>query len=198
MTEAEQRPDRPKPETPWQHVLHVAGDVLGLVYVLVTLLFGPIKSLARWLANQQLIQRYKNFVAQLPPAAGLTFSLLSLGALELSKIMVILAYGAGGLPLALLAILFSKASLGYFAHTTWMAARPNVIAAYPRVRAVDAWVGVQLGIIRGFKDRLVVRLRAAPWYPAARAAIMAVRQAGLAVVERVRGWWQRHNKSQSG
>lgn len=179
-------------------MLHVAGDIIGLAYVLVTLLFGPIKSLARWLARQQLVQRYKAFIAQLPPAAGLTVSLLSLGALELSKIMVILAYRTGGLPLAVLAILLSKASLGYFAHTTWMAARPKVIAAYPRVRAVDAWVGAQLGIIRGFKDRLVAKLRAASWYPAARNAVMAVRQAGQATMARLRGWLARLNNRPSG
>lgn len=198
MTEPERQPVAPKPETPWQHILHVAGDVVGLVYVLVTLLFGPIKSLARWLARQQFIQRYKIFITQLPPSLGLTFSLLSLGALELSKILVILAFRAGGVPLAILAILFSKASLGYFAHTTWMAARPKVIAAYPRVHAVDEWVGIQLNLIRGFKDRLLARMRAASWYPAAHAAVQAVRQAGQAVVARLRGWWQQHNKSQSG
>lgn len=185
---APEHPDRPQPETPWQHALHVAGDIVGLLYVLVTLLFGPIKSLARWLARQQFIQRYKIFIAGLPPAAGLTLSLLSLGALELSKILVILAFRAGGVPLAILAILFSKASLGYFAHTTWMAARPKVIAAYPRMSAVDAWVGAQLAMIRGFKDRLLAKMRAAPWYPAARDAVVAVRQTGQAAVARVRAW----------
>lgn len=197
MTDPEKRDVPRQTETFWQHVLHVAGDVVGLVYVLVTLLFGPIKSLARWLAEQKLIQRYKNFIGLLPPTAGLTVSVLSLGALELSKILVILGYRAGGLPLALLAIVFSKASLGYFAHTTWTAARPKVIASFPRVRAVDAWVGVQLGIIRDFKDRLGAKVRAASWYPAARTAVLVARQMGHAALIQLRSWWQRYNKSQS-
>lgn len=198
MTEPEHNEAPRKPETFLQHVFHVAGDIVGLVYVLVTLLFGPIKSLARWLARQEVIQRYKNFIAHLPPAAGLTFSVLSLGALELSKVLVILAYRAGGVPLALLAILFSKASLGYFAHTTWTAARPKVVAAYPRVRAVDAWVEAQLLMIRGFKDRLLARVKASAWYPAAHQAIHAVRQVGQAAVKQLRDWLSQRDKGQSG
>jgi hypothetical protein len=41
-----------------------------LAYVLVTLLFGPIRSLARWLERQRIVQRYERRVARWPPAAG--------------------------------------------------------------------------------------------------------------------------------
>ncbi|HAS86468.1 MAG TPA: hypothetical protein DCS31_06705 [Candidatus Competibacteraceae bacterium] len=46
------------------------GRILGLLYLLVTALFGPIKSLARWLAGQKTVQRYQRGVANLPPSAA--------------------------------------------------------------------------------------------------------------------------------
>ena len=152
-------------------VLRWIGHALGLAYVLVTLLFGPIRSLARWLERQQIVRRYERRVAALPPAAGLALSLLSLGLLELSKIAVLLSYRFAGLPGAVAAMICTKASIGYFAHVTWRAARPKAISAYPRVARVDAWVGAQLAQLRGFRDRWLGFLRARSWYPGARAAI---------------------------
>ena len=77
----------PDPTSPrYRHpVLRWIGHALGVTYLLVTLLFGPIRSLARWLTQQRFIQRYQHEVAGLPPAAGLSLSLLSLGLLELPR-----------------------------------------------------------------------------------------------------------------
>ena len=156
-------------------VLRWIGHALGIVYILVTLLFGPIKSLARWLEQQRLIQRYEHWVAGLPPAAGMATSLLSLSLLELSKIAVLLSYHRFGLLAALVVTLCAKASIGYFANLTWQAARPKVIAAYPWAARVDAWVEVQLEQLRGFRDRWLGYLRRQPWYPAAITAIRSFR-----------------------
>jgi len=86
--EAPHRPRHPR--------LRWIGHALGLAYVLVTLLFGPIRSLARWLERQRIVQRYERRVARWPPAAGLALSLLSLGLLELSKVAVLLSYRSLG------------------------------------------------------------------------------------------------------
>ena len=61
-------------------ILHWIGHALGIVYILVTLLFGPIKALARWLEQHRLIQRYEHWVAGLPPAAGLAAYRIGTGA----------------------------------------------------------------------------------------------------------------------
>jgi hypothetical protein len=152
-------------------VLRWIGHALGLAYVLVTLLFGPIRSLACWLERRQIVRRYERRVAVLPSAAGLALALLALGLLELSKIAVLLSYRFAGLPGAIAAIICTKASIGYFAHVTWRAARPKVIAAYPRAARADAWVGAQLAQLRGFRDCWLGFLRARSWYPGALAAI---------------------------
>lgn len=160
-------------------VLRWIGHALGLIYILITLLFGPIRSLARWLAQQRLIQRYVHWVAGFPPAVGLASSLLLLGLLELSKILALLSYRWFGL-LAAIAVTFSaKASIGYFAHLTWRAARPKVIAAYPWTARVDAWVGVQLAQLRGVRDRWASYLRSRPWYPGVVTTITQLRQYAL-------------------
>ena len=78
---------RPIMEQPHHHrhpLLRGVGHALGVLYLLVTLLFGPIQSLARWLERQRIVQRYERWVGELPPAAGLTVSLLSLGLLEIA------------------------------------------------------------------------------------------------------------------
>ncbi|MFO1424760.1 MAG: hypothetical protein U1F70_14135 [Candidatus Competibacteraceae bacterium] len=157
-------------------VLRWIGHTLGLLYILVTLLFGPIRSLANWLQRQQFIQRYQRWMAGLPPAAGLAVSLLSLGLLEISKIAVLLSYRYFGALAAVAVTIAAKASLGYFAHLTWHAARPKVIAAYAWAARVDAWVGVQLAQLRGFRDRWVGYLRSRPWYPGVVNAITLLRQ----------------------
>lgn len=146
-----------------------------MAYVLVTLLFGPIRSFARWLERKRIVQRYGRGVARLPPAAGLVLSLLSLGLLELSKVAVLLSYHRFGLPAAMVATLCAKASLGYFAHVTWRAARPKVIATYPWAARVDGWVRAQLAQLRSFRDRWLNYLRGRSWYPNATNAIAVLR-----------------------
>ena len=161
---------------PQRHpLLPGVGHALGLLYILVTLLFGPIQSLALWLGRQRLIQRYERWVAGLPPAAALAGSLLSLGLLEVSKAAVLLSFRYFGWLAAVGVTVGAKASLGYFAHTTWRAARPKVIAAYPWAARVEAWVGVQLAQLRGFRDRWVGYLRGRPWYPGVVNAITLLR-----------------------
>lgn len=162
------------------------GHVVGVFYLLVTLLFGPIKSLALWLERRHIIQRYERWVAGFPPAAGLSISLLSLGFLELSKIAVLLSYRAFGLLAAVAATLCAKASLGYFAHLTWRAARPKVIAAYPWAARTDAWVGVQLAQLRGFRDRWVGYLKSRPWYPGVIYAITALRKSAARRISKIK------------
>ncbi|HOW75554.1 MAG TPA: hypothetical protein P5102_16545 [Candidatus Competibacteraceae bacterium] len=157
-------------------VLRWIGHTLGIVYILVTLLFGPIKSLARWLAQQRRIQRYEHWVSGFSPATGLAASLLSLSLLELSKIAVLLSYRGFGLLVALVVTLCAKASIGYFAHLTWRAARPQVIAAYPWTARVDAWVEVQLVQLRGFRDRWLSYVRSQPWYLGAVTTMRRLRQ----------------------
>ncbi|MER2529788.1 MAG: hypothetical protein ABTR07_17845 [Candidatus Competibacter denitrificans] len=131
------------------------GQLLGLLYLLITLLFGPIKSLAVWLGRQQIIQRYQQWVSDSPPAVGLSLSLSSLFLLELSKILVLLTFQRGGLVAAAMVTLLAKASVGYFAHTTWHAARPKAIAHYAWVARVDRWIGIQLTKLRVWRDRRV-------------------------------------------
>lgn len=163
--------DEKQQDHPQHPVLRWIGHALGLAYVLVTLLFGPIRSLARRLGQEQIVQRYERRVATLPPAVGLSLSLLSLALLELSKIAVLLSYRAAGLPGAIVAMFCAKAGIGYFAHITWRAARPKVIMTYPWVARVDAWVGTQLAQLRGFRDRWLGYLCSRTWYPDAIAAI---------------------------
>ena len=164
---------------PRQHpVLRLLGRFIGLVYILVTLLFGPIKSVARWLARQTWVQAYRDFVGRLPPGAALGLSLLALGLLEVSKIAVLLAYERAGLPGAAAALLLSKASMGYFAHLTWMAARASVVAAYPRVGRVEAWVLARLAVLRQWGVAVGGIIRAMAWYPAA-AGLMRLIAQGL-------------------
>lgn len=163
------------------------GHALGLAYVLVTLLFGPIRSLARRLERQEIVRRYEIRVAAFPPAAGLALSLLALGLLELSKIAVLLSYRFAGLPGAVAAMLCAKASVGYFAHVTWRAARPKVIAAYPRVARVDGWIGAQLAQLRGFRDRWLDSLRARSWYPGAVRAFLVIRNRAARAAGRTKG-----------
>lgn len=152
------------------------GHVLGLLYVLVTLLFGPIRSLARWLGQQQWIQRYQQWVATLPPAMALILSLSSLVLLELTKIIVLLAFRAFGVLAAVGVTLCAKASIGYFAHLTWQAARPQVITAYPWAAKVDAWIGAQLAQLRRFRDRWLAYLRSRAWYTGIAGPIWVLRK----------------------
>lgn len=173
----------------FNHFAHVAGHIFGFLYIVVTLLFGPVKSVARWLAQQRFIHRYKVFVGSLSPSLGLALSLLCLSLLELSKIIVLLAYSKGGLLLAFLTTVLAKLSFGYWAHMTWYAARAKVIAAYPRVRAVDAWVGQQIAIIKGFRDRIVAKVTNASWYPAVQRFSASVRQAASVGIARFKAWW---------
>lgn len=190
MTDESQRQSTPESRAEsFNHVAHVAGHVFGFLYILVTLLFGPVKSVAQWLAQQRFIQRYKAFVGGLPPALGLTLSLLCLGLLELSKIVVLLAYHKGGLLLALCTTITAKLSFGYWAHMTWHAAREKVIAAYPRIRAIDAWVGQQIAIIKGFRDRIVAKVTSASWYPVVQRFSAAARQAAKTGIARIKIWW---------
>ena len=163
--------DHEKPHRYRHPILRGIGHALGLAYGLVTLLFGPIRSLARWLERQRIVRRYERRVAAFPPAAGLALSLLALGLLELSKIAVLLSYRYAGLPGAVAVMLCAKASIGYFAHLTWRAARPKVVATYPWAARVDAWIGAQLARLRGFRDRWLGYLRARSWYRGAVAAL---------------------------
>lgn len=165
-------------------LLRGVGHALGVLYILVTLLFGPIKSLARWLERQRFILRYERQVADLPPAAALTVSLLSLGLLEVSKVAVLLSFRHFGLLAAVMVTVGAKASVGYFAHSTWRAARPRVIAAYAWAARVDAWVGAQLAQLRGFRDRWLNDLRSRSWYPGVVNAIMLLPNRAVRVV----GW----------
>ena len=146
-------------------ILRGGGHALGVLYILVTLLFGPIRSLAAWLERRRPIQRYERWVAGLPPAAALAAALLALGLLEVAKVAVLLSLRYFGFVAAVVVTVGAKASLGYFAHITWRAARPRVIAAYPWAARVDAWVGAQLTLLRGFRDRWLDYLRRRSWYP---------------------------------
>lgn len=157
-----------------------------MAYVLVTLLFGPIRSLARKLERQRIVRRYERRVAAFPPAVGLSLSLLSLGLLELSKIAVLLSYRFAGLPGAVAAMVCAKAGIGYFAHVTWRAARPKVVAAYPWAARADAWVGAQLAQLRGFRDRWLGYLRGRSWYPEAVAALARLRQRATRAAGRIK------------
>lgn len=170
-------------------VLRWIGHALGIVYILVTLLFGPIKALARWLEQQRLIQRYEHWVAGLQPAAGLAASLLSLSLLELSKIAVLLSYRRFGLLVALVVTLCAKVSIGYFANLTWQAARPKVIAAYPWAARVDAWVEAQLAQLRGFRDRWLGYVRSQSWYPGAATTIRSLRQYAVRWISMIKRQW---------
>ena len=174
-------------EEPRHHrhpILRRIGHALGVLYLLVTLLFGPIRSLATRLEQQRFIQRYERWVGELPPAAGLTVSLLTLSFLEVAKVAVLLSLRYFGVMAAVVVTVGAKASLGYFAHITWRAARPKVIAAYPWAARVDAWVGAQLTLLRGFRDRWLDTLRRRSWYHGAVNAVRTLRnQAG-----RVLGW----------
>ena len=60
---------------------------------------------------------------------------------------VLLSLRYFGVMAAVVVTVGAKASLGYFAHITWRAARPKVIAAYPWAARVDAWVGAQLTLL---------------------------------------------------
>lgn len=162
------------------------GHVVGVFYLLVTLLFGPIKSLALWLERRHITQRYEQWIASLSPAAGFAISLLSLGFLELSKIAVLLSYRAFGLPTAVVVTLCAKASLGYFAHLTWRAARLKVITAYPWAARTDAWVGAQLAQLRGFRDRWVGYLKSRPWYSGVIYAITALRKSAAYRISKIK------------
>lgn len=164
-----------EPHRPRHSRLRWIGHALGWTYILITLLFGPIQSLARWLERQRLIQRYERWVASLPPAAALAVALLALGLLELSKVAVLLSYRALGVLAAVMVTLCAKAGVGYFAHITWRAARPQVIATYAWAARVEAWVGVQLALLRGFRDRWLGDLRHRSWYPGVVNAITLVR-----------------------
>ena len=174
-------------EQPHHHqhpLLRGIGHALGVLYIVVTLLFGPIRSLAAWLEQQRLIQRYECWVGELPPTAGLAVSLLALGLLEVAKVAVLLSLRYFGVIAAVVVTVGAKASLGYFAHLTWRAARPRVIAAYPWAARVDAWVGAQLALLRSFRDRWRDALRRQSWYPGIVNAVRTLRRQ----VARVLGW----------
>ena len=175
-----------------QHpLLRGIGHALGVLYIVVTLLFGPIRSLAAWLEQQRFIQRYEYWVAGLPPAAGLTVSLLALGLLEVAKVAVLLSLRYFGVIAAVVVTVGAKASLGYFAHLTWRAARPRVIAAYPWAARVDAWVGAQLALLRGFRDRWRDALRRRSWYPGVVNAFRIVRNQAARLLGWIKARWAR-------
>jgi hypothetical protein len=179
-------------EEPRHHrhpILRGIGHALGVLYLLVTLLFGPIRSLAAWLERRRLIQRYERWVAGLPPAAGLAGSLLALGLLEVAKLAVLLSLRYFGLVAAAVVTVGAKASLGYFAHVTWRAARPKVIAAYPWAARVDAWVGAQLTLLRGFRDRWLGSLRRRSWYPGVVNVFRTIRKRAAAVIGWIKARW---------
>lgn len=193
MRDESQRQSAPESRAEsFNHFAHVAGHVAGFLYILITWLFGPVKSVALWLARQRFIHRYKEFVGALPPALGLGLSLLCLSLLELSKIIVLLAYSKGGLLLAFLTTVLAKLSFGYWAHMTWHAARAKVIAAYPRVRAIDAWVGQQIAIIKSFRDRIFAKVTGASWYPAVQRFTAQVRQVAKSGIVRIKALWAHH------
>lgn len=175
-----------------QHpLLRGIGHALGVLYIVVTLLFGPIRSLAAWLEQQRLIQRYERWVGGLPPAAGLTVSLLALGLLEVAKVAVLLSLRYFGVIAAVVVTVGAKASLGYFAHLTWRAARPRVIATYPWAARVDAWVGAQLALLRGFRDRGLDALRRRSWYPGVVNAFRIVRSRAARLLGWIKARWAR-------
>jgi hypothetical protein len=179
-------------EEPRHHrhpLLRGIGHALGVLYLLVTLLFGPIRSLAAWLGQRRLIQRYERWVGELPPAAGLTVALLALGLLEVAKVAVLLSLRYFGWVAAVVATVGAKASLGYFAHLTWRAARPKVIAAYPWAARVDAWVGAQLALLRGFRDRWLGSLRRRSWYPGVVNVFRTIRKRAAAVIGWIKARW---------
>jgi hypothetical protein len=82
-----------------------------------------------------------------------------------------------------------KASLGYFAHMTWRAARPRVIVAYPWAARVDAWVGAQLALLRGFRDRWLGSLRRRSWYPGVVNVFRTIRKRAAAVIGWIKARW---------
>ncbi len=175
-----------------QHpLLRGIGHALGVLYIVVTLLFGPIRSLAVWLEQQRFIQRYERWVGELPPAAGLAGSLLALGLLEVAKVAVLLSLRYFGLIAAVVLTVGAKASLGYFAHLTWRAARPRVIAAYPWAARVDAWVGAQLALLRGFRDRWRDALRRQSWYPGIVNAVRTIRHQAARLLGWIKARWAR-------
>ncbi len=179
-------------EQPHHHrhpLLRGIGHALGVLYLLVTLLFGPIRSLAAWLGQRRPIQRYEHWVGELPPAAGLAGSLLALGLLEVAKVAVLLSLRYFGVIAAVVVTVGAKASLGYFAHLTWRAARPKVIAAYPWAARVDAWVGAQLALLRGFRDRWRDALRRQSWYPGVVNAVRTLRRQAARVLGWIKARW---------
>ena len=181
-------------EQPHHHqhpLLRGIGHALGVLYIVVTLLFGPIRSLAVWLEQQRFIQRYERWVAGLPPAAGLAVSLLALGLLEVAKVAVLLSLRYFGVIAAVVVTVGAKASLGYFAHLTWRAARPQVIAAYPWAARVDAWVGVQLALLRGFRDRWLAYLRRQSWYSGVVNIVRTLRRQAARVLGWIKARWVR-------
>lgn len=95
--------------------------------------------------------------------------------LEVAKVAVLLSLRYFGLVAAAVVTVGAKASLGYFAHLTWRAARPQVIAAYAWAARVDAWVGAQLAQLRGFRDHWLDALRRRSWYPGAVNAVRTLR-----------------------
>ena len=172
-------------------LLRGIGHALGVLYIVVTLLFGPIRSLAAWLEQQRLIQRYERWVGELPPAAGLAGSLLALGLLEVAKVAVLLSLRYFGVIAAVMVTVAAKASLGYFAHLTWRAARPKVITAYPWAARVDAWVGVQLAQLRRFRDRWLDYLRRRSWYPGTVNAVRTLRRQAARMLGWIKARWAR-------
>ena len=166
--------------------LRWVGHILGLLYLLVTLLFGPIKSLARWLARQQFVTRYQRWIASLPPPMGLALSILSLSLLEVSKIMVLLSFRYFGLIAAIIVFFCAKASLGYLAHLTWLATRPQVIATYAWAARIDAWILIQLDYLRGFRNRWLAYLRTRSWTVSLSGSIVRARQTAFQLAQWVK------------
>lgn len=179
-------------EEPRRHrhpFLRGIGHALGVFYLLVTLLFGPIRSLAAWLERRRLIQRYAGWVGGLPPAAGLAVSLLSLGLLEVAKVAVLLSLRYVGVLAAVVVTVGAKASLGYFAHITWRAARPKVIATYAWAARVDSWVGAQLALLRGMRDRWLEALRRRSWYPGIANAVRMIKNQVTRALDWIKARW---------
>ena len=102
---------------------------------------------------------------------------------------VLLSLRYFGVIAAVVVTVGAKASLGYFAHLTWRAARPRVIAAYPWAARVDAWVGAQLALLRRFRDRWLDALRRRSWYPGVVNAVRTLRRQAARVLGWIKARW---------
>jgi len=66
-----------------------------------------------------------------------------------------------------------------------------VIATYPWAARVDAWVGAQLALLRGFRDRGLDALRRRSWYPGVVNAFRIVRSRAARLLGWIKARWAR-------